>query len=153
MIIARPVLGDLRARHDRFLADQERMLGDALDGAGDDAEEHVDRSPGFKPGPNRELQSATTHRVVRRRGGGVLLIRNDKPYAAPIDKGARPHEIVARRGKTLAFVGRDGSTVFRRRVRHPGNRPYEFLSRATDHAFTTLRGRLERGMRAIAKRF
>lgn len=44
-------------------------------------------------------------------------------------RGTTPHVIRARRKKSLRFVWH-GQVVFRRQVRHPGNKPNDFLTRA-----------------------
>lgn len=38
----------------------------------------------------------------------------------------KPHEIVPKNAKILVFTGRDGSTVFARRVNHPGTKANRF---------------------------
>jgi hypothetical protein len=55
----------------------------------------------------------------------------DAQYAAAIEYGSRPHEIVPRRRKYLRFaVG--GRVVFAKKVHHPGTRAYEFLAKALE---------------------
>lgn len=63
--------------------------------------------------------------------------QNGVGYAAAVEYGTRPHEIVPRYKKALAWGGnrrlsgslRSGSksTFFAKRVRHPGTQPYPFL--------------------------
>jgi hypothetical protein len=112
------------------------------------------RRPRFTPrsGAN-SLALATQGKVIRRRSGGVVRLKNAKPYAAAIDKGARPHIIRIRRRKALRFVGKGGGLVFRRSVQHPGNRPYRFLSRARDQASDSFLRGMSRRMAEIARRF
>lgn len=44
-------------------------------------------------------------------------------YAIPVELGSKPHDIVAKPGKTLAFqIG--GGLVFAKKVRHPGTDGY-----------------------------
>lgn len=74
------------------------------------------------PGP-----VSATHAVVQAR----------TPYAASLEFGARPHVIVPKRAKVLAWGGsrrltgslRSGSSAdhFAKKVNHPGNRPYPYL--------------------------
>jgi hypothetical protein len=144
-------LDEVRRGHERFLAETERLIGDAEEVAGRHAEEQVRANPPFKPRTGN-LQRQTTHRVVRLGSGRILRIANSAKYAAAIDGGSRPHLIRARNGY-LAFKGRDGKTVFRRQVQHPGNRPYKFLYRATNSAFRVLGHEIERRMSDAAKRF
>jgi hypothetical protein len=145
-------LEELRREHDRLLAENERMIGDALEVAGRHAVEHVQHFPEFNP-QTGALQKATKARVVRMRNGRVLKITNTKPYAAAIDTGARAHVIVPRKAKMLRFVGKDGRTVFARRVNHPGNKPYRFMFFATDAADRVFRADIEHRMAALAARF
>jgi len=49
-----------------------------------------------------------------------------KKYGAYLEKGTRPHTIVARRKQLLAF-GVNGVWVFKRRVRHPGMKPRPYI--------------------------
>ena len=63
------------------------------------------------------------------RTGGRLVI--DPPHMNPLweEEDTRPHAIVAKPGKVLRFVGRQGVT-FRKRVWHPGTRGSHALARA-----------------------
>lgn len=49
-----------------------------------------------------------------------LVIGTLTPYASPLHFGAQPYTITAKKGKALKFLGADGSTIYRRSVRHPG---------------------------------
>jgi HK97 gp10 family phage protein len=73
----------------------------------------------------------------------------DTPYARFVEDGTRAHEIRARNARTLKFRGRDGRWVFRRRVQHPGTKPYLYLKGALARLFPQVRERSERGL-AIA---
>jgi HK97 gp10 family phage protein len=49
-------------------------------------------------------------------------------YALPVHEGSRPHVIVPKTKKMLAFkIG--GKMVFAKRVNHPGNKPNPFVDR------------------------
>jgi len=63
--------------------------------------------------------------------GDAYIITPLISYAIFIERGTRPHEIVARRARALRFVWR-GSVVFFRRVLHPGTRPNPFIARTRD---------------------
>jgi len=63
--------------------------------------------------------------------GDAYVITPLVSYAVYVERGTRPHEIVARRARALRFVWR-GSVVFFRRVLHPGTRPDPFISRTRD---------------------
>jgi len=142
-------LSELERGHERFLGAHSRMLTESLSAAGVEAQREVMANPGFNPGTGA-LQRATETRIIRTASGRVLRVQNRKAYAAAIDQGAKPHVIVPRRGKFLRFIGSNGRTVFARRVKHPGNKPYRFLSNAATTAGRFLRSELERGMRRVA---
>jgi hypothetical protein len=145
-------LESLAREHDHFLARQERILHDTLEEAGDHAKNFVIDHPGFEPRTG-DLQKATKARVVRMSNGRVLRITNASPYAGAIDGGARAHVITPKSGKFLRFIGRNGKTVFARRVNHPGNKPYRFLYRATMSASRVWRADAIRRLTALARSF
>lgn len=142
--------------HQRLIEDTARAEEDALAFAGRFAKDHVQRYPGFKPRTGA-LQSATkASRVARTKGGKLIRLTNNKPYAAAIDGGARPHVIRAKsmgmkRGVLRFKVG--NRWVSKREVRHPGNRPYKFLYRATNAAGRVMKRNLTQRLSAIASRF
>jgi hypothetical protein len=61
----------------------------------------------------------------------------DAGVAKFIENGTRPHVIEARGSGTLAFVA-NGSTVFARRVNHPGTAPRPFMEHAKQVGEQTL---------------
>jgi|1185.fasta_scaffold23332_3 hypothetical protein len=145
-------LAELERQHDRFLAENERAIADALDLAGRHGVEHVQQHPEFKPHTGA-LQKATSYRIVRMSNGRVLKLDNSSKHADATDTGAKPHVILPRRGRFLRFIGRDGRTVFTRRVNHPGNKPYKFMFFATDAADRAFRQDMSRRMSDLASRF
>lgn len=58
------------------------------------------------------------------------------PYAAFVHEGTRPHVI---EGNPLLVFQIGSTTVFTRRVNHPGTRPNPFLLRATQTVFAGTR--------------
>lgn len=56
------------------------------------------------------------------------------PYAAAIEFGSRPHDIVPIHRKVLRWPG-EGGFRYSRRVRHPGTEPRRFLADALDQAW------------------
>lgn len=72
---------------------------------------------------------------VARAGAGaasglpVMLVGSEAPHALLHHEGSRPHEIVPRRKKALAFYADSGRGPFviTRRVWHPGTRPNRYL--------------------------
>lgn len=57
-------------------------------------------------------------------------VGSDAAYAAAVNEGTRPHDIVAR-GRALRFEW-NGRTVFFRRVRHPGTTANPYVDRAIE---------------------
>ena len=101
----------------------------------------------------RALQFSTIHEaqaLVHRKTGHLqrnivpgpvddthAVIEARTPYAASLEFGARPHVIVPKKAKVLAWGGerrlsgrlRSGSAPdhFAKRVNHPGNKPFPYL--------------------------
>ncbi len=84
-------------------------------------------------GKTKKLRDGLTVDV----GPAGITGRSNQPYAEYVIKGTRPHDIVPRRAKVLAFEGSDGGTVFAKRVRHPGTPPNNF---AHDALVIAMRG-------------
>ena len=145
------ISGVLRA-HKSFERDHERMLEQVMNFGEAMVLREVRTNPGFQPRTGA-LQRATKVRTIRTRRGRLLRVSNPKRYARAIDGGARPHVIVARPGKKLAFRGRDGNMVFRKRVNHPGNRAYRFLRNPVGTTFVRLQPQLKSGMARVAANF
>lgn len=61
--------------------------------------------------------------------GGV---ENKTTYAMMVHEGTSPHVIVPRNKKILAWIPRGGSTVFARRVNHPGTKAQPWLARSAE---------------------
>jgi hypothetical protein len=144
-------LSRIREGHKRVVANTQTALAAAMVEAGEHAVDHVKRYPGFTPRTGN-LQDKTGWRTVKVAGGRVLKIRNTARYAEGIDKGNPPHIIAARRRKALSFVWK-GHRIFRRYVRHPGNKPYKFLYKATKSAGRVLEQKLGARMGDIANKF
>jgi hypothetical protein len=49
-----------------------------------------------------------------------LKTEDGAPLAKFLEDGTDEHDIEARFAQYLAFIGRDGNTVFRKKVKHPG---------------------------------
>lgn len=146
-------LGKMRRDHARFLVAQARCVEVATEEAGRDAMDHAREHTGYR---NRTgtLTEANSYKVYKYKGKSRVRIFNKQPYAAAIDKGAAPHEIKARRKPYLVFYWAKMSRWVRvKSVRHPGNKPYKFLSNATLYAFTNMQGRLARDIAEAARKF
>ncbi len=141
-------LAAVQRAHDKLLSQTSAGITLELADAGKFAVDYVKAHPTFKP-RSGELQ-AKTQWVARR--GHIVRIQNTAPHAHAIESGARPHVIEARRRKALRFMS-GGKFVFRRKVNHPGNRPFKFLYRATNAAGRVLQQGLSNRMQRAAQVF
>lgn len=82
----------------------------------------IDETP-IKTGTLRRSQIVTPHQARM-----TASISANTPYAHSIHEGSKPHDIVPRKAKVLAFMS-NGEMVFRKRVRHPGNKGNPWMSR------------------------
>ncbi len=145
-------LDEVRRHHEFFLALNEREMNTALDVSGRVATRFVMTFPRFTPRTGK-TQKATKHRVIRSRGGRVMLFTNTAKHADVLESGSRPHVIRVRSRNHLRFKGRDGKFVFRESVRHPGTKPYRFMSSAYSAGNAYFKSDMQRRMTAIASRF
>ena len=145
-------IGEAKRHHERLMRLNSELVNKESHYAARHIENHVYQHPYFKPRTGN-LQARTQGRVVRLRGGRKIIARNAAKYAAPIDRGARPHVIRPRRRKALRFVTKNGTVVFARKVNHPGNRPYRFLWRATYSAYRLMGDGLSLGVQRVGRQF
>lgn len=68
---------------------------------------------------------------LNRAGRLEWSVASDAEYAAAVQDGTDPHDIVAKRAKALAFEV-DGEMVVVRRVRHPGTKANPYIDRAIE---------------------
>lgn len=86
--------------------------------------------------------------IIRGRWVGSAWLESRVPHASILDGGSRPHVILPRSPNTvLRFIGRDGNTVFARKVNHPGTKPYGYMGAGLLKAERVL----EREARSAAK--
>lgn len=150
-IITQQSLARLRESHKRVVAQTKTAIAADMAAAGERAVQYAKAFPRFRPRTGK-LQRSNEWRTVRAPNGRILQIRNTAKYSAAIDRGARPHDITARRKPFLVFLGKTG-WVRTKRVKHPGNRPYRFLEGATQVAGRLLQERLVASMQRIARGF
>lgn len=58
-------------------------------------------------------------------GAGSVTLNSDQEYTRWVVTGTRPHTILPRNARVLAFEG-SGGMVFTKRARHPGTAPDKF---------------------------
>jgi hypothetical protein len=123
----------LERDHGKFIAAHRHALADSADDAAKAGENLSKNRPGFKH-RSGNAKARTKGRVLRRGGKVIIRMSNDAKYAAILEKGSRPHIIRPKKpGGVLRFnVG--GQWVSARQVRHPGTKPYRFLSKGRDVA-------------------
>lgn len=148
-------LNEIKRAHQRFIQADRGALSTEMSRAGTYGEEYARRYPRFVPRSGvGGLRDASKGIVIRKSGGGVIRLQNAKRYAAAIDQGARPHDIIARRSPLLVFFwAKRGRWVRARRVKHPGNRPYRFLYGANQASFREFGVRMQAHMSTIARKF
>lgn len=78
------------------------------------------------PRKTGRLAESIDHEILD--GGRTARIGTNVDYALAVELGSRPH--VIRGNPFLAFEGRDGETVIRREVHHPGTPRQPFLAPA-----------------------
>lgn len=147
---------DLRAvaaAHRMVVRETDVALDKALDAAGDYAEWHVTAHARFRHRTGA-VKGGTRHRVTHGLGSRRLTIMNLARHARWLEEGTRPHLIVARRRRSLAFFWiRIGRQMVLKSVRHPGTKPYWFLKDATSAAGLRFAVLMGRSMDRIAARF
>jgi hypothetical protein len=82
-----------------------------------------------------ELRDSLDAKQSTSYAGGIRLeFTADAPHTKYVIGGTKPHEILPRNAKALAFYGSDGELHFAKRVQHPGTQPNPFHERAWDRA-------------------
>lgn len=88
---------------------------------------YIDATTPYKTG---KLRAGTTFGLT---SGNAAFIRNAERHAMAVHEGSKAHDIVAKNAKFLAF-NPGGGTIFRKKVRHPGNAANPFITRGTEQA-------------------
>jgi hypothetical protein len=90
---------------------------------------HVAGGPGTRRVANRNLRDTLRTRIAYTNWAPpVAYVGSDHPIALIHHEGSRPHVILPRRAKALAFWPRGSNQlVFAKRVNHPGSKPNPYL--------------------------
>jgi hypothetical protein len=81
------------------------------------------------------VRTGRLRQSIRRRNASQRRATVVAHYTGVIlDKGPRPHDIKAKRGRSLVFEGRGGNTIFAPKVRHRGYAGRPFRRRAAVEA-------------------
>lgn len=147
-------LGHMLDAHRAMVAATRHDIATAIHEASVDGLVYSRQHQGFT---NRtgKLTTASRFKIVRV-GNRVLKAEFSNPmsYAAPIDKGARPHVIEASRAPYLVFFWKKISRWVRlKKVNHPGNKPYAFLWIGADYAAVRFGTEMKRNMGQSAVKF
>lgn len=90
---------------------------------------------GDPPREDSHLQDTVVKRFIRDKAGPAVWVGSEHPRALMYHEGTRPHVILPRNAKVLAFdVG--GTTVFAAKVNHPGTPATKWLARALESVRT-----------------
>lgn len=145
-------VGKLKNAHDRFMKEAERAVDDVAKAAADWGEQAAKRGLQSHVRTGRMLRTVRGT-VVKQGRNRVVKLTNNAPYATHFEFGTVPHPIVARPGKFLRFIGRDGQVVFRKRVFHPGNRAFLVFAAAHQRSSLFAGNYLRLRMEAVARTF
>jgi hypothetical protein len=96
--------------------------------AGRNAQNQYGRHPGDR---RRTGNLARSYRVEVIPGTNTFVVRNKLKYAAAMERGAKAHDIKARRVSFLEFRDRNGVWRKVKLVKHPGSAPRRTLETAT----------------------
>lgn len=151
-------LAAMKRKHQKLLKDSDRAHTEALREAGEYAQEHVKTKSKFqRRSATNSVKDSTDFKIVKTASGKLVRIWNQKivngyNVSEGLEYGTRAHAIVARNARTLRFVS-NGQVFFRRRVWHPGTKPYKFLFKAINAAHKFEFVRLQKKLEAIARKF
>jgi hypothetical protein len=123
----------LERDHGKFIAAHRQAVEDSAEEAAKAGERLSKERPGFKHRTGN-AKARTKGRVIRRGGKVIVRMSNDAKYAAILEKGSRPHIIRPKRPGGFLRFEIQGRIVYARQVRHPGTKPYRFLSKGRDVA-------------------
>lgn len=87
--------------------------------------------------PRKTTTMARSQIVTPHRARMTVSISANTPYARSVHEGSKPHDIVPRKAKVLAFMS-NGEMVFRKRVRHPGTKGNPWMSRTVKMKLDTV---------------
>ncbi len=73
------------------------------------------------------------------------------PYTMIVERGSRPHAIVAKNAKALRFTTKDGKTVFAKSVQHPGTKGKFFIRAGIAAAKSILPDIVRKHLRKVGK--
>lgn len=146
-------MNDVRRGHAEFLAQTEALFKNELWKAGDVAVRSVKTTDRFKRRSVPSIKDVTRYKVSGSNRKLTLRITSPRKHAIFLEKGTRPHPIVARRKQFLRFRYPGGPWIFRRRVFHPGTRPTFFLRTATQEAYASFGERVRYKMQRQRFRF
>jgi hypothetical protein len=79
-------------------------------------------------------------------GAQFGLIEATMPYASFVENGTRPHLILPKKGRWLAWERPAGEWHFAQRVNHPGSRPHPYMSFAYLKCERVMIREIERGI-------
>lgn len=84
---------------------------------------------------------------------GGYIVRADKPYAIYVDQGTKPHVILPKTKKILAWRGEDGKWIYAKRVNHPGTKPTHFFTDAVENSKSFGNSEMEAAMIRVIRTF
>lgn len=105
------------------------------------------------PKVTHRLENSIDRRITRSDDKSATgIVEATAPHAKFVLEDTKPHEIVPRRASVLAFES-GGTTVFTRRVHHPGTKAQDFITPTGDVAEPKLEAEANRIIDEAIARF
>lgn len=145
-------MGAIRAGHSWFTRQLTEAVATSAQAAGEEAKRFV-ASPAV-PFTHRTggTAKATGYRVAKTRTGALIRIQNTAKHGVPLERGSKPHRIVARNARALRWFS-GGGVRFAKSVWHPGTQPTWFLRMASERAGVRLGNELQGRLQRLAMDF
>lgn len=127
---------------DRAIRDVQSTIIRALQRAGNEAIRNASQTTAFK---GVVLKNSVRARFLSKY---TIRIHTGAKHASFLEDGTRPHVIKARRAPRLSFVA-NGVRVFAKSVKHPGQRPTKWFSKAVEQAWESSTAQLVRDLNGL----
>ena len=136
-------IAGLEAQAERFVEDLQRGMLDVVQQTALDGAEHARTVGAFKDKSGDLRRSIRVLGTRRTAEGGEASFGTDVAYAPIVEGGQKPHEIRARRARSLRWE-QGGEIRYARLVHHPGAAARPFMGPGALKAEAALYARAER---------
>lgn len=114
----------------RFISADQAMQDGLRDTMRDEGRRYVGLATDEAPKRSGKFAKGIRFRTFVQGNTVGFSVSSPQPLSTYITEGTRPHVILPRRRRVLAWKDGSGSWVFARKVRHPGTKRNRFHSRA-----------------------